>query len=248
MSAAEHPAVIRIRKGRSSDTQLHTAPNSRGPQSEAVRGSARCARSSRRRDGRGQSVGAGCRPDRVERCERGQRPGESGARLRGRLGRVRRAAHGPRGRVVRADPLGLQPGAQHVGRLRADAPRRREPRLCSRGQGPGRRAGPGAGTRCRHARPGRHPDRPAGGQPCAPTSAPTSAAARPSSPPRRSGSGCRRARPPTRGSGTPRSRTPPARPSRTSHRPSPTTHTPSSPPAPPGGPSTASRSRSSPRA
>ena len=67
MSAAERPAVIRIRKGRSSDTQLHTAPNSRGPQSEAVRGSARCARSGRRRDGCGQSVGAGCRPVRVER-------------------------------------------------------------------------------------------------------------------------------------------------------------------------------------
>ena len=188
MSAAEHPAAIRIRKGRSSDTQLHTAPNSRGPQSEAVRGSARCARSSRRGDGCGQSVGAGCRPVLVERGERGQRPGEPGARLRGRIGRVRRAAHGPRGRVVRADPLGLQPWAQHVGRLRTDASRRREPRLCSRGQGPGRRAGSGAGTRCRHARPGRRPDRPAGGRPCAPTRAPTSAAARPSSRPRRSGS------------------------------------------------------------
>ena len=73
--------------------------------------------------------------------ERGQRPGEPGARLRGRLGRVRRARTVARGRVVRADALGLQPGAQHVGRLRADAPRRREPRLSSRGQGPGRRAG-----------------------------------------------------------------------------------------------------------
>ena len=104
----QRPALTRTGKGRSSDTQLHTTPNSGRPQGAAVRRSARRRRGRRRRSGPDEPGRAGRGPVGLGL---GQRPRQPGAGLRRGLDRVRRAAHGPRGRVVRPDPLGLQPRA-----------------------------------------------------------------------------------------------------------------------------------------
>ncbi len=83
--------------------------------------------------------------------DRRRRRRQPGARLRRGLRRVRCAAAGARGRLLRSDPLGLQPRPQHLGRLRPDAPRRRRSRLAGRRQGPRHAGRPDHGRGRRHA-------------------------------------------------------------------------------------------------
>ena len=201
-----------IRKGRSSDTQLHTTPNSRGPPGAAVRGSARRAS---QRSPRAWLWRARRRrlPTRRRRGH-GQRPGESGARLRRGLGRVRRAPQRCSRPCRTRRPAGTSTPATArraaTGRCTSSTPTSApQPRA----KGLGRRAR----SRRRHPRPTRSAAPPTltglaedalrtdelanirGG---AALLAADAAAARAAD----------GRRPPTRGSGTPRSPTPPARP------------------------------------